>query len=503
MDQRKSNVKWTVAGLMLALLLSALDQTIVSTAMPTIVGQLGGLDKFVWVFSAYLIANVISIPIFGKLSDMYGRKLFFLLGLVVFMVGSALCGTSQSMLQLIIYRVVQGIGGGALMPITFAIVFDIFPPEKRGKMQGFFGAVFGLSSVLGPLIGAYFTDYVAWQWIFYINLPLGVVSFIIISIFYHGSGQPKKEKIDWAGTIVFGAAVLSLMLALELGGKEYPWGSWQIIGLFAAFAVLFVLFLVIEKYAASPVIPLALFKNKLFTASMGVGFFYGAVMLSAATYIPLFVQGVFEGSATNAGLVLTPMMLGSVLSSMFGGRFIGKLTYRNIMLFSAGLLIVATALLSTISTGTPRGLVTVYMVLLGLGIGTSFPIVSISALHGIPFHQRGIVSGLVAFFRTIGSAVGVTIFGSIQIKAMENGILSKLGSAAGAQQQISDPRVLLQPQVRAHIPHDVLDKLISAMAESIAYVFQCSVFMAVIGLVFVLLMGKAKMEIPAGAKQKA
>jgi EmrB/QacA subfamily drug resistance transporter len=406
------------------------------------------------------------------------------------------------MIQLIVYRAIQGIGGGALMPITFAIVFDIFPPEKRGKMQGMFGAVFGISSVVGPLIGAYFTDYINWNWIFYINLPLGIIALILFSIFYHPSGAYKKEKIDWAGTITFAGAILSFMFALELGDKKYAWGSWQIISLFVMFVVFFALFLFAESRADSPVIPLKLFKKRLFTASMGTSFFYGSVLMAAATYIPLFIQGVFKGSATNAGQVLTPMMLGVVFSSAFGGRLIGKLTYRNIMLISAVLLIMATSLLGTISTESLRWVITVYMILLGLGIGMSFPVTAISALHGIPFEQRGSVSSLVAFFRSIGSAVGVTIFGSLQIRAMHDRIAEKLGNAAGQQPHFSDPRALLQPEVREHIPGPVLDKLIAAMAESIAFVFQCSIVAAVIALLFILLMGKAKMEIPSHAHAK-
>ncbi|MCR8629770.1 MDR family MFS transporter [Paenibacillus radicis (ex Xue et al. 2023)] len=522
MTEKKSNVRWTIVGLMLGLLLAALDQTIVSTAMPTIVGELGGLEKFVWVFSAYLIANVVSMPIFGKLSDMYGRKLFFLLGLAVFMIGSALCGTSENMIQLIIYRVIQGIGGGALMPITFTIVFDLFPPEKRGKMQGLFGAVFGISSVLGPLAGAYFTDNINWKWIFYINLPLGVISFLLITLFYRPSlAKNPNQKIDWMGTITFAASILCLMFALELGGKEFAWNSIESYSLFAGFAVLLALFLWVETKAVSPVVPLGLFRNKLFTASMGVCLFYGALMMSAASYIPLFIQGVYEGSATSAGQVLTPMMLGVVVSSMFGGKLIGSTSYRNILLISSALLLIATSLLGTLSYNspewmrelysmfgaaapdlTPRWFVVVYMIFLGLGIGMSFPVTSMSSLHNVSAQYRGIITSLVSFFRSIGSAIGVTVLGSVQAAALKTRMSELLPSSGMAENPI-DARALLQPQVRAGMPPQVLEKLTLGLADSIGFVFQCTIFIAILGLLFVLLMGKAKLEIPAHVKQKA
>jgi EmrB/QacA subfamily drug resistance transporter len=502
MAQRKTNMKWTVIGLMLGLLLASLDQTIVSTAMPTIIQEFGGMDKFVWVFSAYLITSVAGMPIFGKLSDMYGRKRFFLFGLITFMVGSALCGTSQSMTQLILYRAVQGIGGGALMPITFTIVFDIFPPEKRGKMQGMFGAVFGISSVLGPLAGAFFTDYVAWQWIFYINLPLGILSVLFITLAYHESVEHRKESIDWIGTVLMVSAVLCLMLGLELGGKEFAWDSVISFVLFGGFVLLLAVFLWSQTVSASPLIPLGLFRNRLFTASMGISFFYGAIMISSASYIPLYIQGVFGGKATEAGLTLTPMMLAVVASSVLGGRFIGKFSYRTVMLTAAISMTAAVVLLGTLSIDTARWQVTMYMILLGLGIGVSFPVISMSALHKVEFRQRGSVNSLNTFFRTIGSTLGITVFGTLQSNHLMNSLKAFKDMPMFAGHDIGDGRFLLQEQVRKAIPAEALNKMIAALADSIAYVYDWALIAAGMGIFFILLLGHARLELPSKAVQK-
>jgi EmrB/QacA subfamily drug resistance transporter len=500
MDLKKTNVRLTVIGLMLGLLLAALDQTIVATAMPTILGVFGGLDKFVWVYSAYLITSVAGMPIFGKLSDMYGRKKFFLLGLVIFMIGSALCGTAHSMTQLIIYRAIQGIGGGAIMPIVFTIIFDIFPPEKRGKMQGLFGAVFGLSSVLGPLAGAFFTDYVDWRWIFYVNLPLGVIAFILLYLAYHEAKSFKKQKIDWAGTVLMIGAIVCLMFGLELGGKEYAWGSTQIVSLFIGFVVLLIAFLWWQTKASDPIVTLALFKNRLFTASMGISFFYGAIMISGASYIPLFIQGVFSGTATSAGLVLTPMMLGVVASSIIGGRFIGKFSYRSIMLVSIALMIISMLLLGTISIDSKRWVVTLYMILMGLGMGTSFPIIATSALQNLDFKLRGSANSMNTFFRTIGSAIGITVFGTLQTQHLRDSL--KMVVPPEFAEKIGDGRGLLQEAVQKTIPPETFHKLLSALADSIAYVYQWSIVIGVLAVVFIIMMGPAKLEIPDKAKQK-
>jgi EmrB/QacA subfamily drug resistance transporter len=492
MDRTRTNTKWTVAGLLLGLFMAALDQTIVSTAMPTIVGEFGHFERLVWVFSAYMIASVVATPIFGKLSDMYGRKRFFMLGLGVFLLGSILCGAAQNMTELILFRALQGIGGGAIMPLCFAVIFDIFPPEQRGKMNGLFGAVFGLSSVFGPLAGAYFTDNIDWRWVFYINVPIGIVAFLLLAAGYKETANKVKQVIDWAGAALLAATILSLMFALELGGRTYAWGSWQIIGLFAACVIFLILFLTVERYAANPIIALKLFRNKVFTASQISSFLYGAIMISGATYIPIFVQGVYGGTASSAGQTLTPMMLGVVASSVIGGRFVGKFLFRNIMLVSIVVLVVSLFLLGTINADTSRWIVTLYMIFVGLGIGVSFVVFNIATLHGVSPQYKGAATSMIVFFRTIGSALGVTVFGVIQTNRLAQD-LAKV-TDAGTAKQFADPQALLQPAVRSKFPPEVLTKMIGGLADSIAFVFQWSVLLPIIALLFVLLMGRANVE---------
>ncbi|WP_051271205.1 MDR family MFS transporter [Shimazuella kribbensis] len=498
MNQQKSKTSWTLLALLLGIFMTALDQTIVSTAMPTIVKELGGLDKFVWVFSAYMIASVVFTPIFGKLSDMYGRKLFFVFGLILFMIGSALCATADNMTQLIVFRAMQGIGGGALMPIAFTIIFDIFQPEKRGKMNGLLGAVFGLSSVFGPSIGGYFTDYLNWKWIFLINLPIGIIATVVLLVFYHESKKHNKQKIDYIGAVTLMVSVLSLMFALELGGKNYAWGSWQIVSLFVVSAVFVALFLFVEaKVASDPIVKLSLFQSKLFTTSQILSFIYGAVMMVGASYIPLFIQGVKSGSASTAGTIMTPMMLGVVFSSVFGGRFLSRFSYRTLMIISTLVVLIGVSLLSTMSADTSNLMITTYMVVIGLGIGVNYPVLNMSALHDIQPQYKGAATSLVIFFRTIGSALGVTVFGVIQSNSLHSRI------PAPFVEHIGDGRGLLQPEFQEQIPAPALKQLLAALADSIIVVFQWEILLPIAAFFIAIMMTKAGIHQTRQGKQSA
>ncbi len=485
-----------IAALLLSILMSSMDNTIVATAIGTIVGELGGFDKLMWVTSAYLVAEMAGMPIFGKLSDMYGRKRFFIFGMIVFMIGSALCGTAENIVQLSIYRAIQGIGGGALMPIAFTIMFDVIPANKRGKMGGLFGAVFGLSSIFGPLLGAYITDYVHWSWIFYINLPLGLIAFFMIAFFYKESIEHSKQKIDYLGASALVASVVCLMFALELGGKEYAWNSSMIISLFAAFAVLVIGFIFIERRAQEPIITFGMFKNRLYATSNLMALFSGAAYITASIYIPIFIQGVLGGSATNSGLVLLPMMVGSVVTAAGGGSLLTKLKYRSIMIPTLTLLVIGISLLTTLTTGSSRFMVTIFMILIGLGIGASFSVLSNAAIHGFTARQRGSASSTLNFMRALGMTLGITIFGIIQSHTFTNRLASMFGGGGQMPEGIdlSDPRKILTPETRSNIPTQVLDQITEALSSSIVHTFAWAIIPAVIALIAAFAMSKEKLN---------
>jgi EmrB/QacA subfamily drug resistance transporter len=501
-----------VTGLMIGLFIVSIDNTIVATAMGTVIADLGGLDKFVWVTSAYMVAEMAGMPIFGKLSDMYGRKRFFLSGLIVFLLGSLLCGTAHNIVQLALYRALQGLGGGAMAPIAFTIVFDVFPPEKRGKMSALFGSVFGLSSIVGPLLGAYITDHVNWRWIFYINLPLGLIALALVLFNYRESFEHMRQKIDWWGAITLVGATVALMFALELGGQQYAWGSGFILGLFAAFVILLAAFLLAERKAEEPIVAFPLFKRRLFAASNAVGLFYGATFIVAAVYIPIFVQGVQGGTATNSGLVLLPYMLSSVIGATIGGIIVGKFSYRSIMLFSAVIFVLGTYLLSTIAEDTARLLLSLYMLIAGFGLGFSFSILTMAPLHNLDARQRGAANSTLAFIRSLGMTVSITIYGVIQRNTFTSQLNDALsgsastgteagigtGTGAGGGQALqggafADPRMLLSPEARAHMPQPVLEKLTGVLSSSIGYTFVWALVPAALALVAVLSMSGERM----------
>lgn len=493
---RQNKTGMVVAGLLLSILMSSMDNTIVATAMGTIVGELGGLDKFVWVTSAYMVAEMAGMPIFGKLSDMYGRKRFFIFGIIMFMLGSILCGTANSIVELSIYRAIQGIGGGALIPIAFTIMFDAVSPEKRGKLMGLFGAVFGMSSIFGPLLGAYITDYISWEWIFYINLPIGLISLYFIAVHYKESPVHTKQRVDWMGAITLVGAVVCMIFALELGGKLYAWDSLQIIGLFAGFTLLTVLFLIAETRADEPIISFRMFRDRLYATSNMVALLSGAAFIVASVYIPIFIQGVLGGTATSSGLVLLPMMLGTVVTATLGGFVMARMSYRSILVSTLILLAAGLALLTTLTADSSRLVVTLYMILVGLGVGASFSVLTNAAIHSLPATQRGAATATLNFLRSLGMMLGITIFGIIQSHSMTRRLTEMFsgGSSANIPQgiDIEDPYVLMNPATRALIPEQALEAISRGLSSSISELFAWGLIPAVLAVVAASIMSREK-----------
>lgn len=495
MNVSKKSSGLVVAGLLLAILMASMDNTIVATAMGTIVGELGGLNHFVWVTAAYMVAEMAGMPIFGKLSDMYGRKRFFVFGMIVFMAGSMLCGTADSIIELSIYRAIQGIGAGALVPITFTILLDAVAPENRGKLMGLFGAVFGMSSVFGPLLGAFITDYVSWHWIFYMNLPLGILSFILVAKGYKESAVRNPGRIDWLGAITLVGAIVCLMFALELGGKLLPWGSLPIIGLFTGFAVLFILFILAERRAEEPIISFGMFKVRLFAASTIIAVLSGAAFIAASVYLPIFIQGVLGGTATNSGLMLLPMMVGTVITATIGGFVMSKLSYRVILVSTLALLVVGLGLLTTISADSSRLVVTLYMIIVGLGIGASFSVLTNAAIHGIAPAHRGAATATLNFLRSFGMMMGITVFGILQSQFMTNRLTALFEGGANAMPPGIDPKdpyVLMEPAMRSAIPENVLERLLSGVSSSITEIFMWGLIPALLAVGAACFMGREK-----------
>ncbi|WP_449622533.1 MDR family MFS transporter [Robertmurraya sp. Marseille-Q9965] len=478
-----------MAALILGIFVASLDNTIVATSMGSIIGELGGMDKYVWVTSAYLVAEMAGMPIFGKLSDMYGRKKFYVFGILVFLIGSILCGTAQTMVQLCIFRAIQGIGGSALMPIAFTIIWDVVPMEKRGKMSGMFGAIFGLSSIAGPLLGSFITDTFHWRWIFYINIPIGLIALALIIFFYNESKVHTRQVIDWAGAILLVSFSVALMFALELGGDTYAWGSWQIIGLFIFALVCFIAFLFVEKVVKDPILPYSLFKERLYTNSVLTGMFYGGVFMVSTIYIPLYIQGVTGGTATNSGLLLLPMMVACSVTAATGGSLANKFSYKSIMIVSGIILGIGTVLLGTLEASTPRWVVTIYMVIVGLGVGPSFSVLGMAVLQKALPQQRGIASSTSNFLRSLGMTLGITIFGVIQ----KNSFMDGLPKAIKDHGTGEDSSAILSPELRAQIPADILEKITDTLTSSITTTFLWTLIPLGLAFIFILMMSKEKL----------
>lgn len=403
-----------MSGLMLGMFLAALDQTIVSTALPTIVGDFHRSDLLSWVITAYLLASTASTPLWGKAGDLYGRKRVFQLAIVVFLVASALCGASRNMYELIAFRGLQGIGGGGLISLVFAIIGDVIPPRQRGRYQGYFGGVFGVASVVGPLAGGFAVDSLSWRYIFYINLPMGLAALIVTNRVLKLPVRRRQVLIDWRGALLLVAGVSCILLGTQSGGRDFPWASWQIVGLFMLGALILAGFAVREKLAPEPILPLELFRMQIFTVANIVSFVSGVAMFGALAFLPQYLQLVHGVSATESGLLLLPLLVGLLVMSIGSGRYISRTgRYRWFPLAGTVLVTVGLALLTRLGAHTSLVIVGLDILVFGAGLGLFIQVLTLVVQNAVPMRQMGVATSSVTFFRSMGGAIGASALGAV------------------------------------------------------------------------------------------
>lgn len=497
-ERSHSEIMVVISALMLAMLLAALDQTIVSTALPRIASDLNGLSKYSWVATSYLLTSAVATPLYGKISDMFGRKRIFQSAIIIFLIGSALCGLAQNMNELIFFRGLQGIGAGGLMTLVFAIIGDIVAPRQRGRYQGYFGAVFAASSVIGPLLGGLFADahsilgITGWRWIFYINVPIGIIALSAIAARLHLPVHRSPHKIDFPGAGLLGVSVVSLLLATVWGGVEYPWGSGTIIGLFIASVVTALLFVWRETRAKEPIIPLHLFKNEIFSVTTLLSLLIGLVMFGAIIFLPQYQQLVRGDSATKSGLMLLPLVVGIMSASLSSGRIISKIgRYRFFPISGTLIVTLGFFLFSHITATTNRAVLGVWMFILGFGIGQVMPVLTLAVQNAVERKDLGAATSSVVFFRSIGSSLGAAIFGTIILNRLTYHIGQVLPGAAGAQaaQSLKGSAAGLN-----NLPPQAQHQVLNAFAQSFHDVFLIGIPFALAALLIALFLKEAPLR---------
>lgn len=466
-------------AVLLGTFLAALDSTIISTAMPTIIGRLGGMSLFSWVFSVYLLTGAVTTPICGKLADLYGRRRVFAWGAGVFILGSALCGMSQNMIQLIIFRALQGLGSGAVLPITITIIGDIFTLEERARMQGLFSSVWGISAIIGPALGGIIVDFLDWRWIFYINLPIGLVSIGMLLLFLKEEKIARRPRVDYAGAAALATGITLLLLALLQGGAAFPWDSPYILGLLALSGLALAVFYHIESRVPEPMLPLSLFSEKIIGLSLLANFLAGAVMIGANTYVPMFVQGVMGGSAVNAGAALAPMSIGWPLGSTICGRLLLRVGYKKMTVLGMAFQVLSTVMLLTLGPATGQLFVSATSFVMGLGLGFCTTALIVMVQSTVEWNRRGIATAAVQFMRTLGSTCGVAVSAVVL-----NNVLLRAAASYGLEAfSISTVNKLMDPVQRHLISPEQLFNLRNALAAAIHSTFWLLMITALAGLI--------------------
>jgi EmrB/QacA subfamily drug resistance transporter len=477
MTDEQPRVRLIFLALLLVLLLAALDQTIVSTALPTIVGDLGGIAHLSWVVTAYLLASTITGPLYGKLGDLYGRKKVLQVAIVIFLIGSVLCGLAQSMAQLIAFRTLQGLGAGGLMVVTLAVVGDIIPPRERGRYQGYFGAVFGVSTVIGPLLGGFFVDNLSWRWIFYVNLPVGAIALSVIATAFHSREVHQRHDMDYLGALLLAGSLASVVLFTSLGGTTWGWSSPEIIALMVLSILLVPAFILVERRAAEPILPLSLFRNHTFSLTSAIGFIVGFALFGGVTYLPLYLQVTKGASPTISGLELTPLMGGVLVTSITSGQLISRLgRYKMFPIGGTGLMVVAMFLLSRLGADTHVWVAAVFSMILGLGLGMVMQVLVLAVQNAVDRSVMGVATSGSTLFRQIGGSIGVALFGTIFASREHVELGRRLPAGADIPKTIN-------PEGIKHLPEQAHAAFADAFAAALHPVFLTAAGISLIAFV--------------------